>query len=156
MEIMVADIVHDILDRGFRRIRLPHVTRAVADHGQGSAYWPNAADGDQYNRDCSDGNNKQSGAHEISLPRTSSCWRSDAGSVTRCSANRRSGRNTSSKARMLLPMGRVPHISPCHAGGICGALSGAAGGTSSFPQMVMVRSFKSSTRRHPANTSKGS
>ena len=59
-------------------------------------------------------------------------------------------------ARMLLPIGRMPHMSPCHGGGICGALTGVAGGTSSLPHTLMVRSSRVSTLRQPAKTMSGS
>ena len=45
-------------------------------------------------------------------------------------------------ARMLLPIGSIPHKSPCHGGGICGALIGVAGAMPSLLHTLMVLSSK--------------
>jgi hypothetical protein len=63
---------------------------------------------------------------------------------------------TSNIAKTLLPMGKSPQSNPSQANGRWGESMGAAGGTDSLLQMVMVLFSKSSTFLQPEKTSNGS
>src|ERR1700720_4277495 len=80
---------------------------------------------------CNQESEDASAGHEIILPRTKFSW-VDEGSTTRRRSHCFSGMSASSIARILLEIGRMPQSSPCQCGGIWGAFTGVAGGTSSL------------------------
>ena len=134
-------------DSGGEENEREHETLGRAARGRGGVFWL-----------IDLVNLTEIGAHDI-LPRTRS--RSLAatglagGRTTSC--NRlRSGISTRKIAKMLLPMGRMPHMIPCQAGGRCGESIGVAGATLSRAQIEIVRSSRSPMRRHPEKTNNGS
>src|ERR1039458_6171636 len=153
---LAADIVRQILDSRLRRRRRTQQAGPGTGHGFRGRNRPNRTHHDEC--PCNRGDDdceEASVVHEATLSRTRFSRAVD-GSTTRRLCHRLYGISTTNIARMLLPMGRIPHMSPCHRGGICGALTGTAGATSSLLQMVIVLSSRSSTLRQPAKTRRGS
>src|ERR1700739_785050 len=97
-----------------------------------------------------------SATHDANLPGTKPSSGAGEGNEIRLSSGFFSGIRSTRIAKMLLPNGRSPHISPCQCGGICGAFNGVAGGTPSLLQMMMVLSSRLSTGRQPAKDKSGS
>src|SRR3569833_727951 len=112
------DLLPESMDSSFRCSCRGGKLRARGEM-RGSLIGPEGSDDDQ-SYSCASENNRQhssSAALDANLPGTYSSSAGE-GKEMRLSKGRRSGINRTSRARMLLPNGRRPHIRPCQCGGI--------------------------------------